>query len=58
MLRANSEYTAAVSLADVSQPTTVVVQLIGRKDSGGDYSNSEYVVVEPYLTKTVRLKVT
>ncbi|XP_073987023.1 CD109 antigen-like isoform X2 [Rhodnius prolixus] len=57
MLRANSEYTAAVSLADVSQPTTVVVQLIGRKDSGGDYSNSEYVVVEPYLTKTVRLKV-
>lgn len=57
VLRPNTEYHVAVSTMNVAQPTTVVVEVGGRQDSGGNFKASQFVTVEPYVTRIVRLEV-
>lgn len=57
VLRPNTEYHVAVSTMNVAQPTTVVVNVGGRQDSGGNFKTSQFVTVEPYVTRIVRLEI-
>lgn len=57
VLRPNTEYHVAVSTMNVAQPTTVVVDVGGRQDSGGNFKASQFVTVEPYVTRIVRLEI-
>lgn len=57
VLRPNSEYHVAVSTQGTTSPTTVVVDVGGKQDSGGVLKVTQFVKVDPYSTKIVRLEV-
>lgn len=57
MLRPNSEYHVAVSAQGTASPTTVVVDVGGKQDSGGVLKVTQFVKVDPYSTRIVRLEV-
>ncbi|VVC42395.1 Alpha-2-macroglobulin, thiol-ester bond-forming,Alpha-macroglobulin, receptor-binding,Alpha-2- [Cinara cedri] len=57
VLRPNSEYHVAVSTQGTVSPTTVVVEVGGKQDSGGALKVTQFVKVDPYSTKIVRLEI-
>nr|XP_018897644.1 PREDICTED: CD109 antigen-like isoform X2 [Bemisia tabaci] len=57
VLRPNTEYHVAVSVEDASQPTSVIVQVGGKQDSGGTFRTSEYVTLAPYASQIVKLEI-
>uniref|UniRef100_A0A1B6EFY6 TEP1-F n=1 Tax=Clastoptera arizonana TaxID=38151 RepID=A0A1B6EFY6_9HEMI len=57
VLRPNTEYHVAVSTLGVSEPTTVVVAVGGKQDSGGTFRTSQFVTVEPYVSRIVKLEI-
>lgn len=57
VLRPNSEYHVAVSTQGTMAPTTVVVDVGGKQDSGGVLKVTQFVKVDPYSTRIVRLEV-
>lgn len=57
VLRPNSEYHVAVSTQGTTQPTTVVVDVGGKQDSGGVLKVTQFVKVDPFATRIVRLEV-
>lgn len=57
VLRPNSEYHVAVSTQGTTAPTTVVVDVGGKQDSGGVLKVTQFVKVDPYSTRIVRLEV-
>lgn len=57
VLRPNSEYHVAVSMQGTTSPTTIVVDVGGKQDSGGVLKVTQFVKVDPYSTKIVRLEV-
>jgi len=57
ILRPNSEYHVAVSTQGTTSPTTVVVDVGGKQDSGGVLKVTQFVKVDPFLTRIVRLEV-
>jgi len=57
ILRPNSEYHVAVSTQGTTSPTTVVVDVGGKQDSGGVLKVTQFVKVDPFSTRIVRLEV-
>jgi CD109 antigen len=57
VLRPNSEYHVAVGTHGTMLPTTVVVDVGGKQDSGGVLKVTQFVKVDPYSTRIVRLEV-
>lgn len=57
VLRPNSEYHVAVSTQGTTSATTVVVDVGGKQDSGGVLKVTQFVKVDPYSTRIVRLEV-
>ncbi|XP_039279526.1 CD109 antigen isoform X2 [Nilaparvata lugens] len=57
VLRPNSEYHVAVTAVEVGQPTTVLVEVGGKQDSGGVFKTSQFVAVEPYHTRIIKLEI-
>lgn len=46
-----------MSTLGVSEPTTVVVAVGGKQDSGGTFKTNQFVTVEPYVSRIVKLEV-
>lgn len=57
ILRPNSEYHVAVSTQGTTSPTTIVVDVGGKQDSGGVLKVTQFVKVDPFSTRIVRLEV-
>ncbi|XP_027843967.2 CD109 antigen-like isoform X1 [Aphis gossypii] len=57
ILRPNSEYHVAVSTQGTTSPTTVVVDVGGKQDSGGVLKVTQFVKVDPFSTRIVRLEI-
>ncbi|XP_075211329.1 CD109 antigen-like isoform X2 [Lycorma delicatula] len=57
ILRPNSDYHVAVTAVGVSQPTTVIVEVGGKQDSGGSFKTSQFITVEPYVTRILKLEI-
>lgn len=57
IVRPNSEYHVAVSTQETSVPTSVVVQIVGRQETGRVFTAEQSLVIEPYATRIVRLEV-
>lgn len=57
VLRPNSEYHVAVSTHGTTSTTTVVVDVGGKQDSGGVLKVTQFVKVDPFSTRIIRLEV-
>ncbi|XP_059473013.1 CD109 antigen-like isoform X2 [Neocloeon triangulifer] len=57
VLRPNSEYHVSVSTHGVDRTTQVWVEVGGRQDSGGKFSASQSISVEPRTTRILRIDV-
>ncbi|XP_025405669.1 CD109 antigen-like isoform X2 [Sipha flava] len=57
VLRPNSEYHVAVSTHGTTSPTTVVVDVGGKQDSGGILKVTQFVKVDSYSTRIIRLEI-
>jgi CD109 antigen len=57
ILRPNSEYHVAVSTQGTTSPTTIVVDVGGKQDSGGVLKVTQFVKVDPFSTRIVRLEI-
>ncbi|XP_050425560.1 CD109 antigen-like isoform X2 [Adelges cooleyi] len=57
VLRPNSEYHAAVTVQGTTSLTSVVVDVSGKPDSGGNFKVTQFVKVEPFTTRIVRLEI-
>nr|XP_014289274.1 CD109 antigen-like isoform X3 [Halyomorpha halys] len=57
VLRPNSDYHVSVTTMMVSQPTTVFVDIGGKQDSGGMFKTSQFMAVEPYVSRILQLKI-
>ncbi|XP_046746805.1 CD109 antigen-like isoform X2 [Diprion similis] len=57
VVRPNSEYHVAVGTTEISQPSTIYIELNGDLDSGNFFNVSQTITVEPYSTRIVRLEV-
>jgi CD109 antigen len=57
VLRPNSEYHVSVSTHGVDRQTQIWVQVGGKQDSGGQFSASQSISVEPRTTRILRIDV-
>ncbi|BES88504.1 thioester-containing protein [Nesidiocoris tenuis] len=57
VIRPNSDYDVAITMLGTNQPVTVTLDVGGNRDSGGFYSESTYVTVEPYITRIAKLAI-
>ncbi|XP_046483767.1 CD109 antigen isoform X3 [Neodiprion pinetum] len=57
VVRPNSEYHVSIGTTEISQPSTIYIELSGNLDSGNVFNVSQTITVEPYSTRIVRLEV-
>ncbi|XP_050529257.1 CD109 antigen-like isoform X2 [Daktulosphaira vitifoliae] len=57
VLRPNSDYHVAVNVQGTTSVTSVVIDVSGKPDSGGNFKATQFVKVDPYTTRIVRLEI-
>jgi CD109 antigen len=57
VVRPNSEYHVSVATHGVDRQTQIWVEVGGRQDSGGQFSASQSISVEPRTTRILRIDV-